>query len=61
MKAAYDLANGKAAGSHKHAWGDITDVPDGTTAQKGNRKAQQCNEQHQYDGGSDAERGKGGV
>lgn len=25
------------------------------------RKAQQCNEQHQYDGGSDAERGKGGV
>ncbi|EAA5350802.1 phage tail protein [Salmonella enterica subsp. enterica serovar Litchfield] len=35
VKAAYDLANGKAAGSHKHAWGDITDVPDGTTAQKG--------------------------
>lgn len=35
VKAAYDLANGKAAGSHKHVWGDITDVPDGTTAQKG--------------------------
>ncbi|EGH1358808.1 tail fiber protein [Escherichia coli] len=35
VKAAYDLANGKAAGSHKHAWGDITGVPDGTTAQKG--------------------------
>lgn len=35
VKAAYDLANGKAAGSHKHPWGDITGVPDGTTAQKG--------------------------
>lgn len=35
VKAAYDLANGKAAGSHKHVWGDITGVPDGTTAQKG--------------------------
>ncbi|EQC0634448.1 phage tail protein [Salmonella enterica] len=35
VKAAYDLANGKAAGNHKHPWGDITDVPDGTTAQKG--------------------------
>lgn len=35
VKAAIDLANGKAAGAHKHAWGDITGVPDGTTAQKG--------------------------
>lgn len=35
VKAAYDLANGKAAGSHKHPWGDITGVPDGTLTQKG--------------------------
>ncbi|ENO0459426.1 phage tail protein [Salmonella enterica] len=35
VKAAYDLANGKAAGSHRHAWGDITGVPDATTVQKG--------------------------
>lgn len=35
VKAAYDLAHGKAAGSHKHVWGDITGVPDGTLTQKG--------------------------
>ncbi|EPJ2030550.1 tail fiber protein [Escherichia albertii] len=35
VKAAYDLANGKAALNHTHAWGQITSVPDATTAQKG--------------------------
>ncbi|HBA9885185.1 TPA: phage tail protein [Escherichia coli] len=35
VKAAYDLANGKAAGNHSHPWNQITDVPDATTAQKG--------------------------
>ncbi|WP_096962230.1 tail fiber protein, partial [Escherichia coli] len=35
VKAAYDLANSKAAGSHTHPWGQITGVPDGTLSQKG--------------------------
>ncbi|HEI2547331.1 TPA: tail fiber protein [Escherichia coli] len=35
VKAAYDLANGKAAGSHTHPWGQITSIPDGTLTQKG--------------------------
>ncbi|MBY7218069.1 tail fiber protein [Escherichia marmotae] len=35
VKAAYDLANGKAAGSHTHPWGQITGIPDGTLTQKG--------------------------
>ncbi|MEB7937388.1 MULTISPECIES: tail fiber protein [Escherichia] len=35
VKAAYDLANGKAAGNHTHPWGQITGVPDGTLSQKG--------------------------
>ena len=35
VKAAYDLANSKAAGSHTHPWGQITSIPDGTLTQKG--------------------------
>ena len=35
VKAAYDLANSKAAGNHTHPWGQITGVPDGTLSQKG--------------------------
>ena len=35
VKAAYDLANSKAAGSHTHPWGQITGIPDGTLTQKG--------------------------
>ncbi|MEK0044798.1 phage tail protein [Escherichia albertii] len=35
VKAAYDLANGKAAGSHTHPWGQITGIQDGTLTQKG--------------------------
>ena len=35
VKAAYDLANSKAAGSHTHPWGQITNIPDGTLTQKG--------------------------
>jgi len=35
VKAAYELANGKAAASHTHPWSQVTGVPDGTLTQKG--------------------------
>lgn len=35
VKAAYDLANSKAATTHTHAWDQITGIPDGTLTQKG--------------------------
>ena len=35
VKAAYDLANSKAATSHTHAWYQITGIPDGTLTQEG--------------------------
>ncbi|HCB4955426.1 tail fiber protein [Salmonella enterica] len=35
VKAAMDKANAAAPASHTHAWGQITDVPDGTLTQKG--------------------------
>ncbi|MKM00591.1 phage tail protein [Salmonella enterica subsp. enterica] len=35
VKAAMDKASAAAPASHTHAWGQITDVPDGTLTQKG--------------------------
>ena len=35
VKAAYDLANGKAASSHTHAWGQITGVPNAGNGLRG--------------------------
>ncbi|XIW45822.1 phage tail protein [Escherichia coli] len=46
VKAAYDLAAGKAPVSHTHPWSQITGVPGCLADGKRHRTIEQCHQQH---------------